>query len=239
MEIHNIVEDLVAETVRDIFQDEERTHRSGFCTCPQCRMDVVCYVLNRLKPEYIVSGRGLAYASSEYQDKVQRQADAVSLANEGWKRINQAKRPHFDHKQGKSSVVFPQPPVFNFPTIIGRIFNGTTFEPMNGIQILLTCEGKAVKMIDPNWQNPCSLFSTTGGTFIFWPMAEKADSQGESRLVEFSLTAKAEGFGNFSHFFSVRVNAEGAVQEQFSLQRQYTLPDLMMFPLSPESDQDQ
>jgi hypothetical protein len=110
---------------------------------------------------------------------------------------------------------------------------------MNGIQILLTCEGKAVKMIDPNWQNPCSLFSTTGGTFIFWPMAEKADSQGESRLVEFSLTATAEGFGNFSHFFSVRVNAEGAVQEQFSLQRQCTLPDLMMFPLSQESEQDQ
>lgn len=238
MEIHNIVEDLVNETVRDLFQEEEKTRRLGYCTCPQCRHDVVCYVLNRLKPEYIVSGRGLAYASSEYQDKVQRQADAVSLGNEGWKQIDQAKRPHFDHKLGKSAVAYPEPPVFNYPTIIGRIFNGTTFEPMNGIQIVLLRDGKTVKMIDPNWQNPCSLFSTTGGTFIFWPMAEKAESQGESRLVEFNLKAKAEGFGDFSHFFSVRVNSESSVQEQFSLQRQCTLPDLMMFPASAADEED-
>lgn len=235
MEIHNIVEDLVCKTVSELFRDEERKRQLGYCTCDQCRLDVVCYALNKMTPEYLVSGRGLAYASSEYQDNVQRVADAVSLANEGWKQINQAKRQHIDHGAKKRrAACFPEPPVFNYPTVLGRIFNGTTFEPMNAIQVSLLRDGKLVRMIDVNWQNPCSVFSNTSGTFIFWPEPDKADAIGDSRTVEFNLKATAEGFEPLSHFFELRVHGESAVQEQFSSQRQYTLPDLTMFPLGGE-----
>ncbi len=238
MEIHNIVEDLIGETVSELFQEELRTGRLGYCTCPQCKLDVTCYVLNRMKPEYVVSGRGVAHASSEYQDRIQRQADAVSLGNEGWKKINQTRRPHFDHSGKKPGSNHPRPPVFNFPTIIGRVFNGRTFEPMNGLQVTLVRDEAPVLMIDPNWLNPCTLYGSTGGTFIFWPAPEKAQAQGESLMVEFRLQAKLEGFSAFNHFFSLRINAESSVQEQFSLQRQYTLPDLMIFPDSGEEEQD-
>jgi competence protein ComFB len=237
MEIHNIVEDLVCKTVTDLFRDEDRSKRLGYCTCDQCRMDVICYALNKMTPEYLVSGRGLAYASSEYQDNIQRVADAVSLANEGWKQINQTKRTHVDHAFGKQRAVrYPDPPVFNYPTILGRIFNGTTFDPMNAIQISLLRDGKLISMIDPNWQNPCSVFANTSGTFIFWPEPEKADSLGESKTVEFNLKATAEGFEDFSHFFELRIHGESSVQNQFSSQRQYTLPDLTMFPVGSDEE---
>jgi competence protein ComFB len=230
VEIHNIAEDNVLEIVADMFETESRKRELGFCTCHQCLMDVACYVLNRLPQEYVVSGRGVAYASKDYQVNIQRQADAVTLASEGWRKIQASKRPHFDHRSAKQMTSYPAPPVFNYPTIIGRLFDGTTFAPMNGIQVSLLREGKEAAMIDPNWQNPCSLFSSTGGTFIFWPAPEKADSGGESRIVEFELRAKADGFEPLAHFFSLRVNAEMSVQDQFSLQRQFTLPDLTIFP---------
>lgn len=234
MEIHNIVEDLVTATVKELFDDEGRTHRLGYCTCDQCRLDVVCYALNKLAPEYIVSGRGLAHASSEYQNNVQRAADAVALASEGWKKISQAKRPHPSHGPERRANHMPEPPVFNFPTIIGRLFDGTTFEPMDGIRISLIRDGRNARMIDPNWQNPCSLFSSTSGTFIFWPAPEKAETLGESRSVEFCLKASSDGFEELTHFFSIRVHGEASIQSQFSLQRQHALPDLMMFPKGDE-----
>jgi competence protein ComFB len=231
VEIHNIAEDLVRSVVGDIFAAEERDRRLGFCTCSQCRLDVACYVLNRLPPEYVVSGRGVAHAAKDYQERIQRQADAITLANEGWRRIDQSRRPHFEHGSGRSRIQYPAPPVFNYPTIIGRLFNGTTFDPVDKAQVSLYRDGRLVPMIDPNWQNPCSLLASTGGTFIFWPYPEKADSTGESRAVEFELRSSPEGFAPLTHFFVLRVNSEGAVQDQFSLQRQFILPDLTVFPL--------
>jgi competence protein ComFB len=231
MEIHNIVEDLVDSVVKDIFQTEAKDGRLGFCTCPQCRLDVACYVLNKLSPEYIVSGRGVVYASKDYQGKIQKQADAITLANEAWRRIDQSRRPHFEHRAAKRHLDFPQPPVFNFPTIIGRLFNGLTFAPMDGVEVSLFRDGAEARMMDANWQNPCLLFSRTGGTYIFWPYPEGADSAGESRVFEFELRARAEGFTELEHFFSLRVSCEDSIQDQFSLQRQFILPDLTVFPV--------
>jgi len=230
VEIHNIIEDLVKSIVEDIFDAEERTKSLGFCTCRQCRQDVACYVLNRMQPEYVFSGRGVAYSSKDYQEKIQKQAAAITLAHEGWRKIEQTKRPHFEHGPERGKPDYPHGPVFNYPTIIGRLFNGATFEPMDGMRVTLLREGIEARMIDPNWQNPCSLFASTGGTFIYWPYPEEAHAEGESKVVEFELRASREGFEDFEHFFTVRVGSEAAVQDQFSLQRQFVLPDLTIFP---------
>jgi competence protein ComFB len=230
VELHNIMEDMVQSIVADIFSSETRTKALGFCTCFQCQQDVACYVLNRLQPEYVFSGRGVAYSSKDYQEKIQKQADAITLANEGWRKIEQSKRPHCEHGTGRPRPDYPRPPVFNYPTIIGRLFNGSTFDPMDGMRLTLLRNGEETRMIDPNWQNPCSLFASTGGTFIFWPYPDEAHAEGESKVVEFEIRASHEGFEDFEHFFTLRVSSENAVQDQFSLQRQFVLPDLTIFP---------
>jgi competence protein ComFB len=234
MDVHNVIEDLVFKSVDDLFQAERINKTLGFCTCDQCKLDVACYILNRVAPEYIVSGRGATRSNTEYQNKVQRQADISVLASEGWHKINQTKRPHFEHSDKQNKPHYPTPPVFNFPTIMGRLFNGQTFAPMDGIKVTLYHKNELVKMIDPNWQNPCALFSGTGGTYIFWPFPLRADSEGESRVFEFEMRASAPGFDELAHFFTLRVNAEAVVQDQFSLQRQHTIQDLMLF--APEDN---
>lgn len=240
MEVHNIVEDVVMATVQEAFAEESRKPANGYCTCPQCMLDVACYALNRMKAEYVVSGRGLAHSSKDYQATLQRQADASSLVAEGWKRINQTRRPAFDHAGSKKARDWPHPPVFNFPTIIGRVFEGMTFSPMDGVQVSLLRDGQPVRMMDANWQNPCSLRAATGGTYIFWPYPEKADALGETALIELTLRAEADGFEPLEHHFNVRVHAEDAIQDSFSMQRSRAIPDLLMFKPgdSPEVGED-
>ncbi|HRZ64078.1 MAG TPA: late competence development ComFB family protein, partial [Spirochaetia bacterium] len=70
MEIRNLMEDAVKAVVDELFELEAKDQRLGYCLCDQCRLDVACYVLNRIKPEYIVSSRGLAYSEKEGLDKV-------------------------------------------------------------------------------------------------------------------------------------------------------------------------
>ncbi len=47
MNVHNLMENIVIETVNDIFEDKKK---EGFdmAECLQCRLDVACYVLNRI-----------------------------------------------------------------------------------------------------------------------------------------------------------------------------------------------
>jgi competence protein ComFB len=230
MEIHNLMEDIVLKTVNELFDQEEGTKRLGYCTCYQCRMDTSFYVLNRTKAEYVISGRGVAYAESDYMDKLQRNADLYTLIREGWTRINQTKRPHFVHGSGKERPGYPLPPVFNFPPIIGRLFKSSNFEPLVDIQVSLFHEGKLMEMIDPNWQNPYEVVSNTAGTFIFWPYPETSERSGEEKVFEFEIRAKVEGFEDFQHFFEIKLVAEETLISEFSNERSYKLPDLCIFP---------
>ncbi len=230
MEIHNLTEDLVRTTIDDLFDEEERVKKLGYCTCFQCRLDVACYALNKVKPEYVVSGRGMAYADLDYADKLQREADIVSVVKEGWARIDQTKRPHFTHQSSHAKPTFPAGPVYNFPSIMGRLFNGANFEPFSGIEIGLYAGDELVPMMDLNWQNPCSLVKNTAGTYIFWPYPEVAEEPGAKKTFSFRVFVQVAGFEDLSHYFELELISETSVVDQFSIQRAHKLPDLYLFP---------
>lgn len=230
MVIHNLSEDTVNETINELFDREEQTHKLGFCTCFQCRLDVACYALNRIKSEYVISGRGIAHGENAYGEKLQKAADVVTVIHEGWSRIDHTRRPHFQHIAAQVKPILPQGSVYNFPSIIGRLFNGSNFEPLSGVQIGLYVDGELVRMIDPNWQNPASLVGNTAGTFIFWPYPEEVASPGKKKSYSYQLTAQVPGFEDFSHFFEIELVSDQLAIDQFSLQRVHKLPDLCIFP---------
>lgn len=231
MEIHNRAEEAVIAFVNDIFDTEEREKELGYCTCYQCRLDVSCYALNRVAPEYVISQRGMAHGEQDYLERLQKQADLVSLIKEGMERIDQTKRPHFSHGGKGRSPVYPEPPVFNYPTLMGRLFNGANFEPLSGMSVSLQRSGGGlVEMIDPNWENPCTLVSNTAGTFLFWPMPEKAPAADAEKEAEFEVVASAPGFEELRHFVTVKLRAEDKVQDSLSAQRAFPMKDLYLFP---------
>jgi competence protein ComFB len=230
MEIHNAAEDIVLAKVHEIFDEEERVKSVGYCTCGQCRLDVACYVLNRISPEYVISGRGLAHAEIGRAATFQREVDLVRLVHEGITQVSKTKRPHFPHTGGRVEKVQFDGPAYNFPTVIGRIFNGKNFEPMSGIALTLFRGGSMVAMVDANWQNPCTLVAATAGTFIFWPAPEKAESLSGTKTVDFELVSTPENYEEFRYFFTVALSAETEASSVFSMQRTFKLPDLFIFP---------
>ncbi len=236
-EIRNIMEDAVKVLVEELFEREDREKRLGFCTCDQCKLDVACFVLNRVKPEYIVSSRGLAYSEKEGLDKVQRQADLISLVKEGWGKVSHAPRPTSDHVVGKTMEGDQVGPVFNFPTIMGRVFDGRTFAPLGEGVVRLLSEGMETDMVDPNWQNPFILAGATGGTFIFWPSSIAASTKDAEKKFGFEIKVEVPGLEALSHYVEIDVASEPSMRLDFSLQRVYKIPDLYLFP-SDQSDED-
>lgn len=238
MDVRNVMEDAVKSLVDELFDAENRDKRLGFCTCDQCRLDVECFVLNRVKPEYIVSSRGLAYSEREGLDKVQRQADLISLVKEGWGKVSHSPRPTSDHAGQKSAVAEREGPTYNFPTIMGRVFDGRTFAPLGEGVVRLYSSGEEVQMVDPNWQNPFVLAGATGGTFIFWPKAIPAGHEGGERSFVFEIKVDVPGLEGLSHFIEIDVSPERSTRMDFSLQRVHKVPDLYLFPEGQAGEDD-
>ena len=66
MNIYNRIEQLAIDVVNQIFDSFDENSADERCDCEQCRLDVTCYVLNRLQPKYIISERGFTHIESEY-----------------------------------------------------------------------------------------------------------------------------------------------------------------------------
>ncbi|MDR0496410.1 MAG: late competence development ComFB family protein [Treponema sp.] len=233
MDLHNTVEDTVIARVDDIFKAlKEEGNKGKFCTCDQCRMDVVCYALNRLRPHYIVSHRGASRVQAESFEKQQHTADIAALIHDGLKRVNHNQRPNFSHssKEGEAVGHDSNDPVFNVPTIMGRLFNGINFEPLFDVDVELLYKGELVAMKDGNWHNPCRLVSHTEGTFSFWPAPTMAAKVNSHEIFEYTLRVTSPEFETLNHFFKIPVASEIQAASSFNLDRTFKLPDLYMFP---------
>jgi competence protein ComFB len=230
-EIHNTTEDVVFALVSEICDTIEKTGPTGesqICTCQQCRRDTGCYVLNRTAPRYVVSNRGVARLELTTIERQQYHADITALIWEGLKRVHHNQRPA-NHTLGRTEET-AMGPVFNFPTIVGRLLNGVNFEPLSGISVELRRDGELVRVRNPNWQNPYSLVANTEGTFTFWPYPAPAGEAGTRASFEFSVHVEAAGFELLNHFFSIPVISGETALRSYSMARTFKLPDLYMFP---------
>ncbi len=229
MKVHNIMEEQVMDRVTRLYEQVQQTKASWLtCSCEHCQLDTLSYVLNRVPPKYVVSGRGLTHTVAQ-EDK-QLIADIDKLILEGMHAVNSVRRPYHDAKDKSPKS---QSPVFNFPTVIGNVFDGLSFEPINNACVTLLCDGKPVEMVDYTWPNPCSTLSLTNGAFTFWPKPVLADKEGDSRVFKFTILVSAAGMENLTYIFDVPVVSEKNARElnsNFSVK----IPDLVMF--APEQE---
>jgi len=227
MKIHNQMEDLVHSIVDEMY-DSKDVQEQEICTCSQCRLDVACFVLNRISPEYIISSRGVAHLKSDYHNSVQKSADVVQLVKKGLEIVSRKKRPGFTHDDHLENTK-PEEATFNFPVISGRLFNGQNFVPLLNQKVVLYIDGKEVKMFDQNWQNPYTIVSTIPGNFMFWPESISAKECDEKKRFSFRIGINDSDYSEFSYRFDLEVTSDSRVVNSLQVNNTYNLKDLYIF----------
>jgi competence protein ComFB len=230
MDIHNTIEDIVFSSVQTIFDEiQKEGNPEGFCFCDQCRMDTICYALNRIEPHYIVSNRGFTRMEQDGIKRQQVEADIATLVYKGIRLVNHNQRPTTSHTSSAKNADMSKP-AFDIPTIVGRVFDGITFAPVSGVEVLLRCDGEPVIMRNSNWQNPFTLVSNTPGTFSFWPALVPAEAQEIHKVFEYSLKIESSQYESITHFFNIPAISKIQTPYFYSLDRTFKLPDLYLFP---------
>jgi len=231
MDIHNTSEDVVFLSVQKIFDEIQNSgNPDNFCLCYQCRIDTICFTLNRIEPRYIVSNRGFTRIDTTSFKNQQIEADITSLIYKGIRLVNHNQRPTAPHDG--TGVVVPKinHPVYDIPTIAGRIFDGISFEPIVNVDVALYCDGELVPMRNNNWQNPYTMIPSTPGAFSFWPEPVIADTPETSKEFKFSLRINSPDYETMNHFFNISSISKFHNPHSYALNRTFKLPDLYIFP---------
>lgn len=226
MEIHNLMEELVSSMIEQIAAEDAAEAHPRYCTTPECRVDAICYVLNRMPPRYVSSSRGVAHLTEELKGDQQIAVDIVRLAHEGLHRVSAVRRSYYGAADGASH---PTGPCFNLPTIKGRLLDGASFSPLSDIEIELVHDGEPVEMYDSRWTNPYRIPDQAPGTFLFWPAPVGGSSIGEKRDFWFEIRITDERFDPLSHSFVVSAESAATENRVFTLEHDFTLPDLYLF----------
>jgi competence protein ComFB len=228
-------EELVFAEVEAAFQAADarnfgrKEKQNDICTCRQCRLDVACYVLNRLEPHYVVSSRGILRDEYFDMDKRQKMADIASLIYRGIKQVNLNRRPGFKHTREDEQVSQTAAAYFNIPVIIGNLFNGSTFEPVSDMAVELYMDGQLAVMKNANWQNPCNLVKKTEGKFTFWPASVPSGHAGEQKLFNFSVKVPQAELPPLVYYFELPVVSENESVNTLTMNRTHKISDLYLF----------
>lgn len=232
MNVHNLMEDIVTKAVNTLYDRVKSENVTWLtCDCENCRLDTVSYVLNRIPPKYVVSGRGVTH-NAEYLASSQLQADVDSLAIDGMRTVSSTKRP-FHTEDRKDCTIHVDSnvsnPAYNFFTFMGVVLDGNTFEPIPRAEITLKMDGKLATMVDKTWSNPYNMVPSTKGVYSFWVKSVPASKSGEREYFKFSIEIKAEGYADSVYHFEVPIMSEDRVRE--TLDSTYTLKikDLVIF----------
>lgn len=230
MEIHNISEDIVFHSVQTIFDSlKKEGNQGGLCLCEQCKMDTICYTLNRIEPRYVVSSRGITRIEQDWSARQQNEADIAALVYKGIRVVNHNQRPTASHNSSESAGKASAEPLFDMPTIVGRLFDGETFAPIMDAKVELRCAGELIFMRNNNWQNPFSLVENTPGNFTFWPAPVPAESTDIKKNFEFSIKIESPEHESMTHFFQIPVVSNIQIPNSHSLDKTFKLPDLYLF----------
>ncbi len=230
MDIRNLMEDKVIQLLNEICADEERGGNKRYITDEASRVDVACFVLNRVPQRYVSSGRGFAYLEADINDNPQIQVDIVTHIHDGLRRVTEIQRSYYsDTPEVHDELPRGTKAVYYFPTIKGRIFNGMSFEPISDVKISITHQGKALRMVDSRWPNPYSIVGNTPGTYLFWPKAVPASNVDVEEIFEFSLEVNDARYEPFVHYFTIPVRSD-LPQVSKSFIRDYSVNDLFLLP---------
>ena len=230
--IHNIMEEQVIIRVNELYERIKNEGNTWLeCDCENCRLDAYTYVLNRIQPRYVVSGRGMTYNSTEIHSDRQLMVDLDRLGIEAIRMVNSAKRPyHNKAKLNASGDWETMLPTFTVPTFIGSIFDGTTFEPLKDARVTLkTSNGDLATMMDVSWSNPCSTFEKTSGRYSFWVAPEASLKPNEKKDFSFTVEIECEGYDPVFYAFTIPLVSRIEDPHKLDSTLTYRIQDLRLF----------
>ncbi len=233
MKIHNILEEQVINRVKTIYADKDIQDASWFhCGCEQCQLDTTAYVLNRLKPRYVVSERGIAHAEADSGSQLD--ADLDFLIIEGMKKVSSVRRSFHGKEVLFETEINELEAAFNFPIFYGSIYDGETFKPIPTGYVTLRSDAGQIDMLDETWSNPYILHDLTKGAYTFWVKPIASEHYDEEKTFNFLIEVSSDNYETTKYAFSYHITSSKQHEAKPDTTNRFKIEDIYLFPVDSE-----
>jgi competence protein ComFB len=226
MEIYNLMEDYVKHAIKVLLDDKE-----GICKCEQCRMDMVCYCLNKTKPRYVISSRGFVHTRNEKRENMQMNIDILALGQEAVDVISSMPRHEQKIKTDNAEVKKEiGKSYFFFPVFVGRVVD-EEFQALSNAKVTLTFadSGEKAEMIGDYWKNPTTLVPAMDGTFSFHALPLPADEINIKKKFKFCLEIEKEDYETACKYFEIDIISSISSRELDIAANFHQIEDAILF----------
>jgi len=234
MALHNYIEDVVDQYIEEIL-----SAKPDICKCLQCKEDMACYALNKVKPMYVVSSRGIIHTQNNKRLNYQDEIDVYSVVSEAVNVVSKIKR-HDDLHFQKLEVALEEKPshcsmdgcFYNFPQIVGRILDSETLTPVDEADISIhdIKSDALIKMFNEKWKNPLKIVSQMEGVFSFWPSPLGSDKVSIQKDFQFSLKISKKGYESIGRFIEVRLISSSEMNIFVTTENIHIIEDIYLYP---------
>lgn len=233
MKAHNIMEEIIATAVDEYFNNNSNLKSDQYCSCQQCKTDINCYVLNRIKPKYAVSARVIVHHDFGYQGDLQTMADIIRLIKEAFSIVNSQRRGDLSHAKTTETTI-ENGFFYNFPNITGKILDGETFVPISDVQVKLLVNNSEkndilVKMMPYN-ENPVNVKKQTNGIFAFLPYPVETDKKDVEKNFIFKIIINHPNYMEYIKLFDINIPSKEEFQNSIHFTNTKTLEEIFLFP---------
>ena len=233
MDIHNNIEDLVFK-----YLDEILSSKVNICKCEQCKIDMACYALNRVKPMYVVSSRGIIHTENRRREDRQDEIDVFTTVSEAIDIVSNTRRHEvtsdykysIDENKIKYNEKINQGCFYNFPQLIGRIFDSSNLAPIYDADIVLydkMSENK-IKMFNDLWENPVKLVPQMEGTYTFWPAPVPANKPNIQKDFYMNISVNKRDYEPVIKFFFIRLVSLNEVKTHIAKENILYIDDIFI-----------
>jgi competence protein ComFB len=237
------MEDVVLKYLNEILNQKSDT-----CKCEQCKTDMASYALNRIKPMYVVSSRGIIHTENIKREQKQEEIDVYSTVAEAVEVISNTRRHEhddddYDDLQVESGDMTPNyysrsGCFYNFPQIVGRIFDSSSINQIKDATItLFDGSGNTLSMFNKYWHNPFDVVSQTNGTYTFWPAPIPADRAGIQKDFQMYLAIDADGYITICKFFFIRLVSDNDLKKFIKKENIFYINDIFLNPEGAEKNE--
>ncbi len=233
MEIHNTMEDVVLR-----YLDEFLKAKKDICKCDQCRLDMACFALNKIRPLYVASGRGVVHTEFNKRQNAQNDIDVLSTISEAVTVISSTRRHendkpvelkddnYNDYGNFETEGNF----FYNFSQIVGRVLDAENMLPLSDVKVELfsSLDNKHARMFSKRWKNPLTIVEAMKGIFNFWPEPVLTNQDGIQTDFQYSIRVSCEGYESLMRTFDIRVISSSKLKRSINKDNIYYLEDIYL-----------
>ena len=168
-------------------------------------------------------------------DDSQLKTDISAIAMEGIRIINGSHRSYHEENNVPQSETKEGKFYYNFPLLMGAVYNGENFEPLQDVSVSLRINGEKAEMADSTWSNPAKTYKATKGSYTFWPKAIECDKNEGPKIFKFIFDISCKNFASTTYAIEVPVIPEASKKLTLESNFSVKVKDIFLFDRNSEN----